>query len=284
MIDYKEETALIRKDIFLAASQHKFAHLASAFSCVEILYSLYLCNIMNYDSKAPMSEERDRFIMSKGHGSLALYSVLNRAGFFSRETLMQFCKPNTILGGEPNALSTPGVEASTGSLGHGLSFAVGIAIANKIDKKQNHTYVLIGDGELQEGSVWEAIMLAVRFELDNLTLIIDNNKIQKMGTIDEISGICSWSNRFEAFGWCVEEVDGHNVEAVVEVLKNKSKNNMPKVVIANTIKGKGVSFMENNPSWHWRMPNKKETRILSKELNICEEEISDAKSIYNGTI
>lgn len=284
MKNHKEQTALIRKDIYLAASQHKFAHLASAFSCVEILYALYLCEVMKYDSKNPKSEERDFFIMSKGHGSLALYSVLNRAGFFSRDTLMQFCKPNTILGGEPNSLSIPGVEASTGSLGHGLSFAVGIAIANKIDKKSNHTYVLIGDGELQEGSVWEAVISAAKFELDNLTLIIDDNKIQKMGKIEEISGVSSWRSRFEAFDWCVEEVDGHNVEAVVEVLKKPSKNNMPKVVIANTIKGKGVSFIENDPSWHWRMPNKKQTRELCKELNICEEEISDAKSVYNSTI
>lgn len=269
----QEQIKDLRKTIFLTAYKGNTGHLASAFSVIEILYVLYFGGILKYDAANPDWEERDKLVMSKGQGSLALYSVLSKAGFFPQGELDTFCRPGSMLGGEPKLGDIPGVEASTGSLGHGLSYAVGIAMAYKIQKKENHVYVIIGDGECQEGSVWEAVMAAKNFKLDNLTVIMDNNKLQAMGTVKELMGIDDWSGKWKEFGWNVINVDGHDVGQIENVLKKQCVKDTPTMIIADTIKGKGVSFMENVPIWHFRMPNEDELKIVMKELNIKEEEL-----------
>ncbi|MGN0366675.1 MAG: transketolase [Suilimivivens sp.] len=272
-----ENLAILRKQIFLAAYAAGKGHIASAFSAVEILYSLYMKNAMKYRSGNPQWEERDRFILSKGHASLALYATLAMAGVISEDELLTFCRPNSRLGGEPNTLELLGVEASTGSLGHGLSVGIGMALAFKVDGRKNHVYVLIGDGECQEGTIWEAAIAAKAFKLDNLTVILDRNRIQKMGFISDIIGMDSLREQFEAFGWQTKEVNGHDVEELVSALEGQWEKDAPRLVVADTIKGKGVSFMENQPEWHWRMPNKKELKVLKEELGISEEELEKCK-------
>ena len=272
-----KELLEIRKQIFLTGYSVNIAHLASAFSIVEILYSLYLNNNLKYNPKKPNLDERDIFILSKGHGSLALYVILNKVGFFDDVFLASFCKPNSFLGGEPCIPNIPGIEATTGSLGHGLSLGVGMALAKKLDNRDEKVFVLVGDGELEEGSMWEAIMFAAKEKLNNLIVIVDANKIQKMGTTKDVMGIDSWREKFEVFGWNVKEVDGHSVEELDKTFKEKNKDK-PLAIIANTIKGKGVSIVENDPRWHWRLPNKKELKTFMAELNISEEEIQKCKN------
>jgi transketolase len=268
----------LRKNIFLAAYSGGAGHLASAFSLVEILHTLYLDGVMKHDPKNPSWQDRDLFVLSKGHGSLALYAVLCEAGYFPEAELWKFCRPGTILGGEPHMLECPGVEASTGSLGHGLSVAVGMAIALKCDERPNHVYCVVGDGECQEGSVWEAAMSASAFELDNLTLIIDNNRIQKMDFIKNIMSSDDLGAKFAAFDWIVKSVDGHDCAKLKAVLTSKWDQDKPRCVVAQTVKGKGLSLMENNPAWHWRMPSKKELKVFVRELDILEEELAQCKN------
>lgn len=269
----------IRKTIFLTGYSASIAHIASAFSIVEILYVLYSKKILKVNPKDPNNENRDKFILSKGHGSLALYEVLCREGFFSKEILKTFSKPNSILGGEPTIPNIPGVEATTGSLGHGLSIGVGMALANKIDNKSEKVYVLLGDGELEEGTVWEAIMFASHKKLDNLVVIVDCNKIQKMGKVEDIISIKSWKDKFSSFDFNVKEVDGHNIDELYKSFIEKNDTNKPLVVFCNTIKGKGVSIVENNARWHWKLPSKKELKIFMSELNITQEEIEECKNL-----
>lgn len=267
----------LRKNIFLTAYCGGIGHLASAYSIVEIIYTLYMKGILSYDPLNPNWEDRDRLIVSKGHASLAIYNVLSMAGFFPKEELWTFCRPGSRLGGESNPIEIPGIEAATGSLGHGLSLGVGMALAKKIDKKNSKVFVILGDGECQEGTIWEAVMSASSFKLDNLTVILDYNRIQKMGFVNEIMGIESWDSKWKAFGWHVDEMDGHNIDEIYKCITAKGEKGKPRVIIAHTIKGKGVSIMENAPSWHWRMPNKRETKIFMQELNISEEELMKCK-------
>lgn len=272
-----KNVAEVRKTIFLTAYSASIAHIASAFSLVEILYVLYAHKILNYDANNPKSNNRDLLILSKGHGSLALYVMLAFSGFFKVEELKTFAKPGSIFGGEPCIPHIPGVEATTGSLGHGLSLGAGMALANKIDNINRKVYVILGDGECQEGTIWEAVMFASNNKLSNLIVIIDSNKIQKMGSLESIVGFNSWKSRFEAFGWESEEVDGHNIEDLDNILRKNNNSGKPKVIIANTIKGKGVSIMENNPKWHWKLPNNRELKVIMEELLISEEEVLKCK-------
>lgn len=267
----------IRKKIFLVAISASIAHIASAFSIVEILYVLYVKKILKYNLKNINNRDRDIFILSKGHGSLALYVILNYVGFFDNKILEKFSKPGSILGGEPCIPLIPGIEATTGSLGHGLSIAIGMAIANKMDKKSGKIYVLLGDGECEEGIIWEAAMFSNHYKLSNLIIIIDCNNLQKMGTIKDIMSIQSWSEKFASFGFIVEEVDGHNVSELEKVLKKDNKTIHPKVILAKTVKGKGVSIIESDSRWHWRLPNKKETKIFMEELGVTQEEVEKCK-------
>ena len=206
-----DEIKELKKKIFLTAYKAGAAHLASSFSVIDLLYVLYCKQIIRFDSQNPWSKSRDRLILSKGHAGLALYVILNKVGLINDQMLEKYCQPDSCLGGEPKLGAAPGIEASTGSLGHGLSFAVGIALACKMNHYDNKVYVILGDGECQEGSVWEAAMSAVRYKLDNLVVIMDDNKLQAMDTVEEIMGISSWKERWEAFGFEVYEVDGHNL-------------------------------------------------------------------------
>ena len=266
----------IRKEIFLTGYSASMAHLASAYSIVELIYVLYEKNILKYDATNPKKEDRDIFILSKGHGSLALYVTLERCGFFDKAFLRSFAKKGSHLGGEPTIPDVAGIEATTGSLGHGLSIATGIAMAKKIDKKDEKVYVLLGDGELEEGTVWEAVMFAVHQNLSNLIIIVDNNKIQKMSTVENVMSIKDWNSKFASFGCNVKEIDGHNVEEIENTFKTLDKEKV-NVIIANTVKGKGLSLMENDPRWHWRLPSKKELKTFVSELEISEEELEECK-------
>lgn len=267
-----------RKKMFLTAYPLKTAHLASAFSITEIMYVLYK-KILKVDVKNPSAKDRDRFVLSKGHAALAQYIMLNDIGMLSDEKLKTFCLPGKSIGGEVNPYDTCGIECATGSLGHGLGMAVGMAMALKMDNSPAKVYVIVGNGELNEGVMWESIMSAHKFELDNLVVILDDNKLQKMGKTSQTMKISSWSEKWSAFGWQVDEIkDGHNIDEIYNVLSKKNEQGKPRVVIANTIKGKGVSIMEGDADWHWRMPNKKELEVFKKELNITEEELNICKN------
>lgn len=276
----------IRKEIMLTACCGNTGHLASSFSAVEIMTALYFGDILCYDKEDPYWEDRDKVIISKGHATLVLYSVLKHIGYITQEQMETFCQPGSEFGGEAKYGDIPGIEATTGSLGHGLSFAVGIAMANKLDKRKSRVYALLGDGECQEGSVWEAVLSAAHHRLDNLTVILDRNQLQAMGDTEEIVGIDPMDKKWEDFGWHVTEVNGHDIKALIEVFRSDKElqEEKPHLIIADTIKGKGVSFMENVPIWHYRMPNEEEMEIVKKELDISEEEIDHAKYIFERSI
>ncbi|OHB23164.1 MAG: hypothetical protein A2939_00285 [Parcubacteria group bacterium RIFCSPLOWO2_01_FULL_48_18] len=243
------------------------AHIAPAFSCLEIVYTLYT-KIMRVNPKNPRWEDRDRFILSKGHGGLAQYVVLAHLGFFSNSLLDGYAQPGSMLGGHVT-LGASGIEASTGSLGHGLAMGEGVAYAAKYDKKSHRAFVVMSDGECQEGSTWEAIMGASSFKLDNLVAVVDHNHVQSCGPIkDVLPSFDPLSDKWRAFGWAVREVkDGHNVKELESILKEVPfEKGKPSVVIAHTVKGKGVSFMENVPIWHYRVTNPEETKQAYKEL------------------
>ena len=225
-------------------------HPGGAFSSVDILVALYF-SVMNIDPAKPLWDKRDRFILSKGHSSVALYSVLCLRGFLKRAVLKTFRQDNSMLCGHPDMNKVSGVEISTGSLGHGLSIGVGLAVSFKLDKKINRVFVLMGDGETQEGSVWEAAMSAQHYKLDNLIAVIDRNKLQIDGFTEEIMSLEPYKEKWESFGWHVIEIDGHSMSDIVNVLSGVPfRKNKPSLLIANTIKGKGVSFMENSCQWH----------------------------------
>lgn len=268
-----------RKKMFLTAYPIKVAHLASAFSVAEIIYVLYT-KIMKFDKNNIYWKDRDRFILSKGHGSLAVYAALNEVGIISDAKLTTFCRPGDSIGGEVNPHDIPGIETATGSLGHGLGFGVGQAIALKMDKSPAKVYVIVGNGEIQEGVIWESIMSAYKFELDNLVIILDDNKIQKMGKTIDLMKISSWNEKFQSFGLTVDEIkDGHDIYEIERVLSKPNEKGKPRVVIANTVKGKGVSIVENNADWHFKMPYKKELKVFMEELDISEKELENAKIV-----
>lgn len=263
----------LRKEIFLTGYKGGMAHLASCFSAVDILYTLYLKDVLRIDSKDPYAPERDRFVLSKGHAALALYACLWKAGFISEEVFHSYLLPDCRVGGEPRLGDLPGIEASTGSLGHGLPVAVGIALSQKMDYPEARTYVLLGDGESQEGSVWEAALAASSLKLDNLIVILDSNGLQKTAALRDIQKVTEWKAKWESFGWTVHEVDGHDTDALRECLLQKARPEKPTLIIAHTVKGKGVSIMENNPQWHFKLPNRKEFKVFKAELEITDEEI-----------
>lgn len=263
----------LRKRIFITGYRGGMAHFASCFSSLEMIFALYAKGILNYDKKNPKWEDRDRFILSKGHAGLALYAVLEQQGLTGSEMLDSYLQSTSLIGGEPCLRDCQWIEATTGSLGHGLPFGMGMAMALKKENRSAKVYVMLGDGEMQEGSVWETFMMAPRFGLDNLIVILDCNKIQKMDYVDQIIGEANWRQKFESFGWNVDEVDGHDIDDFVKVTKKDVINGKPSVIIANTIKGKGVSIMENNPQWHFKIPGRRELKMFIDELNVTEEEL-----------
>lgn len=272
-MDEQRKILDLKKKIFLTAYRAGAAHLASSFSVIDILYTLYCKDIIDVESIKHEEADRDRIILSKGHACLAQYVILNEVDIITDEELKNFCQPGSHLGGEPKLGAAIGIEASTGSLGHGLSFAIGIAMAYKLNNYRHRIYVIIGDGECQEGSIWEAVMAAVNLKLDNLTVIMDDNKLQAMGSVQEIMRISSWKEKWESFGFDVSEINGHDIGEIKRAVSQQAKQDIPRIIIANTIKGKGISFMEKVPIWHFRMPNEEELQIVKEELEISDGEL-----------
>lgn len=258
----------IRKLILETVAEAGSGHPGGSLSAVEILVTLYFYK-MKRDPKNPSWEDRDRFILSKGHASPLLFSILAQAGYFPIEELKTFRKINSRLQGHPD-FKAPGVEYPGGSLGIGLSVAVGMALAARLDNKSHRIYTLLGDGELQEGQVWEAALTAAKYRLDNLTAIVDRNGIQQDGLTEQIMPLEPLAAKWKAFNWNVIQIDGYNFEQIINALK-KAENtiNRPTVIIAHTTKGKGVSFMEWSPEWHGKAPKKESLeKIIKEELGL----------------
>ena len=259
-------SANLRKDIIEMINKAGSGHPGGALSIIDILTYLYF-EKMNIDPKNPKMKDRDRFILSKGHAAPALYAILSEKGYFDKNELSTLRKLGSILQGHPDSKKCPGVDISTGSLGQGFSNACGIALGYKMNNSLSRVYTVLGDGEIQEGIVWEAIMSASKFKLDNLVAIVDNNGIQLDGRTSEIMPIENLSETIKGFGWNVLECDGHDFSEIDKVfnLAEKTKHK-PTVIIANTIKGKGVSFMEDNVAWHVAAPNKEQTERAINEI------------------
>lgn len=272
-VQEENELKELRKLIFVTGYKGGMAHLASCYSSLEMIYTLYLKDVLKYDKTNPKWEDRDRFILSKGHAGLALYGVMMKAGLITEEEYKSYLKAESHIGGEPCMRDCPWVEATTGSLGHGLSMAVGIAMALKMNGSSAKVYCMLGDGECEEGTVWEAAMSASAFQLDNLVAILDCNEIQKMDFVDKTIGPTKWREKWEAFGWQVDDVDGHDTQAFKELLETSVERGKPRFVIAHTVKGKGVSIMENNANWHFRLPGRKELKVFKEELGINDSEL-----------
>lgn len=249
-IDLAEKSRQIRIDILNAVHKAGKGHIGGAFSIVEILVSLYYGNILKFDSNEPKWESRDRFILSKGHAGVALYAVLADLGYFPKKEL-DFLNQGRLLGEHPDP-RIPGIELVSGSLGHGLPIGSGMALADKMDKNSRHTFVLMGDGECYEGSVWEAAMFAAHHELHNLIGIVDRNGLITHGSTESINRLEPFADKWKAFGWDVFEVNAHDLTELQDTWKTiiSKRSGAPSMVIANSIKGKGVSFMENNFNWH----------------------------------
>ena len=240
------------------------SHFGGSLSTVDILATLYE-SILRHDPKKPLWEERDRFILSKGHGCLGYYSTLYEKGYFSKTDLNSFEKNGSFLLGHPVINKEKGIEFSNGSLGMGLSIGIGLSIASKKRNKNFKVFVLMGDGECNEGSVWEASMAAPNFQLDNLTAIIDNNNFQQTGSNKDIMSSADLTKKWKSFNWEVLNIDGHNIDEILEAFKYKS--NKPKMIIAKTIKGKGFSFAENNNDWHHKIMSKNQYDEAIKEID-----------------
>lgn len=256
----------LRIDIIKAISRAKSGHPGGSLSAIDIITYLFFNEIKRTKENA-LDPDRDRFVLSKGHGVPALYAVFARLGLITYEELMNLRVLGSRTQGHPSYLDLPYVESSTGSLGQGLSVAIGIALAGKIDKKKYNVYCMIGDGEIQEGQIWEALLSAPKFKLDNLCVFLDYNKSQIDGYIKDVMDIEPIKEKLLAFKWNVLEIDGHNFDEIEKAVLNfKSTKEKPTFIVAHTIKGKGVSFMEDNVEWHGKAPNEKETELAIQEL------------------
>lgn len=258
-----ERANWIRRSALKMIVEAQQGHPGGDLSAADILSALYF-DVLNYDSSQPNAPDRDRFIMSKGHCTGAFYSVLAGAGFFPEEELSTYLKPLSRLNGHPSRTYLPGVETNTGPLGHGLPVAVGVAIAGQIDKADFRVFVLTGDGELQEGSCWEAAMTAGHRKLSNLTVIVDRNRLQQGAPTEDTVALEPLADKWTAFGFDVVEIDGHDPAALIQALERQGAK--PLCVIASTIKGKGVSYMENQAGWHHGCPNPAQYEQAMKEL------------------
>ncbi|MBN1066296.1 transketolase [Clostridium botulinum] len=257
----------LRKDIIEMIYESGSGHPGGSLSIIDVVTYLYF-EKMNIDPKNPKLEGRDRFILSKGHAAPAQYSALAKRGFFEREELKTLRKLGSFLQGHPDAKKCPGVEISTGSLGQGFSNSCGLALASKMDNKSEKVYVVLGDGEIQEGIVWETAMAAAKFKLDNLVAIVDKNGIQLDGRTSEIMDVDPLADRWKSFGWNVIECDGHNFDEIDEAFNKAGQvEGKPTVIIAHTIKGKGISFMEDNVAWHGMAPSKEQKEQAVIELS-----------------
>ena len=263
---YQEIAKKVRRTILEMIYRTKSPHIGSSFSIVELLTALYF-KILKVDAKNQADPDRDRFLLSKGHGVPALYPILAEKGFIEEKTLAGFAKDGGTLEQHPNRDIQKGIEMTSGSLGHGLSVGAGMALAGKYDNKNYRVFVLLGDGEMEEGSSWEAILFAGHHKLDNLIAIIDYNKLQAIAKVSEVLDLEPLAEKFSAFGWQVQEVDGHDMKEIIDALESiPFKTGKPSCLLAHTVKGKGVSFMEGDLRWHDKCPDDNEYQLALKEL------------------
>ena len=254
----------IRRDVAKMMHKSYSSHIGGCYSVTEILVTLYF-EILNIDPKNPRKDDRDILLLSKAHSSPTLYAILSKKGFFPKENLDTYYQDGGKLPGHLDKEAVPGIEFSFGSLGHGLSVGVGMAIANKRMNNPGRVFVILGDGECNEGSVWEAAMFAPHHKLSNLTVVIDYNKIQSFGATNEVINQEPIFDKWKSFGWKVLEINGHDHDELIDAF-NSPHENLPKLIIANTVKGKGVSFMENSLDWHYKSPNDEQLELALKEL------------------
>ncbi|MHB8481940.1 MAG: transketolase [Nitrospiria bacterium] len=256
----------LRIDILKMIFEAQSGHPGGSFSAIDVMTALY-CKVMKHDPKNADWPDRDRFILSKGHAAPALYAILAHCGYFSQEKLNTLRKMGSPLQGHPEKNKLPGVEASTGSLGQGISIGIGMSLAGKLDGKDYRTYVLVGDGETNEGQVWEAALFAGNHQLDHLVVILDHNGQQLDGSVQEIMPLAPLSDKWRSFGWNVIDINGHRMDEILTAFeRTRSTKGKPAIVIAKTIKGKGVSFMENNNEFHGMAPNKEQFTLALQEL------------------
>jgi len=264
--DLEERANKVRQDVIKTLAAAHSWHAPSSLSPADLVTALYF-HVMRVNPKNPNWQDRDRFVLSKGHACSLLYVVLAEKGYFSKDELPNYRKPSSILQGHPCLTSTPGVEMSTGSLGQGLSAAVGMAIGGKLDKKDFRVYALLSDGEMQAGQTWEAAMAAAHYKLDNLTAIIDYNKLQATARVEEEMAVEPLASKWRAFGWHVIEINGHDMQEILDAFQEangvKAK---PSVIVAHTVKGKGVSFMENVVDWHGKIVTEEDAKRALEEL------------------
>ena len=264
--DIKKFALSMRQEIIKMLAKSGSGHPGGSLSATDILAVLY-CQELNIDPSEPKMAGRDRFVLSKGHAAPALYAALALRGFFPLEELAGLRQLGSMLQGHPDMNKVPGVDMSTGSLGQGLSAACGMAISAKIDKLDNRVYALVGDGESQEGQIWEAAMFAAHYKLDNLIAFLDHNHLQIDGNIENVMSPEPLADKWRAFGWNVIEINGHDIEQIISALDQaKRVTGQPTMIIAETIKGKGVSFMENNAGWHGAAPSEEEAKNALAEL------------------
>lgn len=267
---YQTLATRIRVHVLRMIHRAKSSHVGTSFSAADLLAVLY-DQVLHIDPSRPDWPERDRFILSKGHGCAAVYAVLAERGFFPKEWLDTFYQDGSHLFGHITHRGVPGVEASTGSLGHGLPIGCGMALAGKYDGRPNRVFVILGDGECDEGSTWEAALFAPHHKLDNLVAIVDYNKIQSFGTVKEVLDLEPLGGKWQSFGWAVREIDGHNFEQIEKALSSVPfEPGRPSCIVAHTIKGKGVSFMENKLAWHYQPPSDDELRQALLELGVSD--------------
>ncbi len=274
--ELKAKAGDMRVDIVTMVSEAGSGHPGGSLSCADLMCALYFGGVLNHDPSDPKKEDRDRFILSKGHAAPALYAALAESGYFPKEEIHTLRKLHSRLQGHPDCRKLPGVEVSTGSLGQGLSIATGIACGLKMDGNPATVFALLGDGECQEGQVWEAAMFAAHRNLDNLVAIVDHNKLQIDGRIDDVCSPEDLGDKFRAFGWQVFVCNGNDIEAALDTLNSakEAKGGKPKVIVAETTKGKGVSFMEDQAGWHGKAPNAEQTAAALAELT--------GKEVVNG--
>jgi transketolase len=270
--------AELRGQVIKMSHQAGTPHLGSALSCLDLLTAAYW-TALRIDPKNPHDPNRDRFILSKGHAASALYAVLAKRSFFDADWLETFAHHNSPLAEQPAPNCAPGVELATGSLGHGLPVALGLALAAQIQDKAYRVFVVLSDGECNEGSVWEAALLAPALKLTHLAVMIDYNKWQATGRSEETTALAPLRAKWEAFGWHAIELDGHDIAAVTEALREvPHPSGKPLAIIANTVKGKGVSFMEDDNNWHYRIPKREEVNRAFAELGLPEPKLAAARS------
>lgn len=266
--EIKEVSKKLRANVLKMIHNSQSGHPGGSLSCIDILNVLFTKEMKHYPECEKNSDykNRDRFILSKGHASAALYAILAHCGYFGEEELLTFRKFGSKLQGHPCCHKLKGVEISTGSLGQGLSIACGMALGLRLDNINSKVYVLMGDGETEEGSVWEAAMNAVHNKLNNLIVFVDRNRLQIDGSTEDVKSVGDVCAKFKAFGWNVLEIDGHDIKSVINAIQIAKVSEKPTAIIANTIKGKGVSFMENNAGWHGKAPNDEQLKQALEEL------------------